>query len=140
MDIEKMRKWLAITNEYKKTDFWTRVLEEKYPDEMERENKYQPKFDIYQNEYYNFIVMEIPGVHHEELSLHLISNIQLKVSGKIHPIFTLEKEIKRERIYGEFERVIDLPEATHANLMHIQVNHGLLQISYPRNVEPIHFS
>ena len=36
MDIEKMRKWLAITNEYKKTDFWTRVLEEKYPDEMEK--------------------------------------------------------------------------------------------------------
>ena len=34
MDIEKMRKWLAITNEYKKTDFWTRVLEEKYPNEM----------------------------------------------------------------------------------------------------------
>ncbi len=33
MDIEKMKKWLEITNEYKKTDFWTRVLEEKYPDE-----------------------------------------------------------------------------------------------------------
>jgi HSP20 family protein len=140
MDIEKMRKWLDITNEYKKTDFWTRVLEEKYPNAIVEENKYHPKCDIYQNEYYNFIVMEIPGVHHEELSLHLISNIQLKVSGKIHPLFSLENEIKRERLYGEFERVINLPEATHSHLLHIQVNHGLLQISYPRNVEPIHFS
>ena len=33
MDIEKMRKWLEITNEYKKSDFWTSVLEQKYPDQ-----------------------------------------------------------------------------------------------------------
>ena len=88
MDIEKMRKWLEITNEYKKTDFWTRVLEEKYPDEILKENQYQPKYDIYQNEYYNFIIFEIPGVNRENLSLHLISNTQLKVSGIIDPIIT----------------------------------------------------
>ena len=55
-------------------------------------------------------------------------------------LLPLEKEIKRERVYGEFERIIDLPEATHAQLMHIQMNDGLLQISYPRNVEPINFT
>jgi HSP20 family protein len=137
MDIEKMRKWLKITNEHKKTDFWTRVLEEKYPDEMLKESHYHPKYDVYQNEYYNFIIFEVPGVNRENLSLHLISNIQLKVSGTIDPILPLEKEIKRERVYGQFERIINLPEATHPQLMHIQINDGLLQISYPRNVESI---
>jgi HSP20 family protein len=148
MDIEKMRKWLEITNHYKKTDFWTRVLEEKYPDviqkesqsEIQRESQYWPKYDIYQNEYYNFIIIEIPGVNRENLSLFLISNSQFKVKGKIHPILPYDKEIQRERKYGEFERIINLPEATHAHLMHIQINDGLLQISYPRNVEPINFT
>lgn len=140
MDIEKMRKWLSITNEYKKTDFWTRVLEEKYPEDMFKESHYQPKYDIYQNEYYNFIIFEIPGVNRENLSLHLISNTQLKISGVINPILLFEKEIKRERVYGEFERIINLPEATQAQHMHIQINDGLLQISYPRNVEAIDFT
>ncbi|KAA9023997.1 Hsp20/alpha crystallin family protein [Niallia endozanthoxylica] len=140
MDIEKMRRWIEITNQYKKTDFWTRVLEEKYPDEMVKENMYCPKYDLYQNEYYNFIIVEIPGVNREDLSLHLISNTQLKVSGIIHPILSLEKEMRRERVYGEFERIIDLPEATHVQHLYIQVNNGLLQISYPRMVERIHFT
>jgi HSP20 family protein len=138
MDIEKMRKWLEITNAYKKTDFWTRVLEERYQDENIKENKYQPKCDIYQNEYYNFIVFEIPGVHRENLSLQLITSTQLKVYGKIHPILSLEKEVKRERVYGEFERVIDLPEPTQPQLMHIGIDNGLLLVSYPRQtIEPI---
>lgn len=139
MDIEKIRKWLEITNEYKKTDFWTRVLEQKYPDMFPIENKHQPRLDIYQNEYYNFIIVELPGVNREELSLNLISNTQLKISGKILPLLALENEIKREMVYGDFERVIDLPEATHAQFIHTQMNNGLLQISYPRHVEPINF-
>lgn len=140
MDIEKMRKWLAITNEYKKTDFWTRVLEEKYPEEMKREKGYNPKCDIYQNDYYNYVIIETPGVNREDLSLHLISNTQLKISGKIRPIFPNEKELRKERVEGEFERIIDLPEATHSQNLYIQVNNGLLQIAYPRAVEPIHFT
>lgn len=140
MDIEKIRKWLQITNEYKKSDFWTRVLEERYPDEMRKEIHFWPKYDFYQNEHYNFIIIEIPGVHRENLTLFLISNTQLKVNGRIHPVLPNEKELKRERIHGEFERIIDLPEATYPHLMHIQLNDGLLQISYPRNIERINIS
>ncbi len=71
---------------------------------------------MYQNEYYTFIIFEIPGVNRENLSLHLISYTQLKVSGIIHPILTLEKEIKRERIFGEFERIINFQNQHSAAL------------------------
>lgn len=139
MDLDKMRKWLEITNEYKKTDFWSRVLEEKNPNEILKGNIDELKYDIYQNEYCNFIIVEVPGVNRENLALHLISNTQLKVSGVILPILSLEKEIKRGRIYGEFEQIIDLPEPAQTQFMTIQLNDGLLQISYPRNVERIYF-
>ena len=139
MDIEKMRKWLEITNEYKKSDFWTSVLKEKHTDELSKEVRLKPIFDIYQNEHHNFIIIEIPGVHQADLSLNLISNTHLRISGKIKPVIPLEMEIKRERVYGEFERVIELPEATQAHLLYIQIYNGLLHISYPRKVEPIRF-
>ncbi|MBB6446779.1 Hsp20/alpha crystallin family protein [Bacillus benzoevorans] len=137
MDIEKMRKWLEITNEYKKTDFWSSVLKEKHPDEFLREEKGYPKVDIYQDEQNNFVIIEIPGMEREHILLHLISNTRLKISGKMNPIFPQEMEIQRERTCGEFERVIELPEAARAQELRLQNYNGLLYISYPRNVERI---
>jgi HSP20 family protein len=87
----------------------------------------------------NFIIFEIPGVDQKDLSLNLISNTHLRISGKVNPVLPLEMEIKKERVYGEFERVIELPEATQAHLMHIQINNWLLHISYPRKVESVSF-
>ncbi|MEH7154823.1 Hsp20/alpha crystallin family protein [Neobacillus drentensis] len=132
MDIEKMRKWLEITNDYRESNFWSNVLKQKHPDEFFKEETCKPKFDIYQNETYNFIIIEIPGVNQEDLSINLISNTHLKINGNIKPILPLEMEMRRERVYGEFERVIELPEATQAHLMNIQIYNGLLHISYPR--------
>ncbi|MFB5195744.1 spore coat protein [Bacillus sp. AFS073361] len=133
MDIEKMRRWLEITNEYRESNFWSSVLKQKQPDEFFREVSLNPKFDLYQNDYYNFIIFEIPGVNPEDVSLSLISNNHLKINGRIKPVLPLEMEMKREREYGDFERVIDLPEPTQAHLIHSQINNGLLHLSYPRN-------
>lgn len=86
MDIEKMRKWLEITNEYKKSDFWSSVLKEKHPDDFLKIEKDHPKVDIYQDAQNNYVIIEIPGMNQGNLFLHLISNTQLKISGKINPI------------------------------------------------------
>lgn len=137
MDIEKMRKWLEITNEYRQSDFWSSVLKHKTPNEFFRDKEYQPKpikpiYDLFQNEYYNFVIIEIPGVNERDVTLQLISKSQLLVKGTTSPIFPLETELKRERTYGFFERVIDLPEKTDERLMNIKFFNGLLLISYPR--------
>ena len=137
MDIEKMRKWLEITNEYKKSDFWSSVLKEKHPDDFLKIEKDHPKVDIYQDAQNNYVIIEIPGMNQGNLFLHLISNTQLKISGKINPILPQEMEIKKERTYGEFERIIELPEPTNATNLRLQNHNGLLYISYPRNVEHV---
>ena len=137
MDIEKMRKWLEITNESRQSDFWSSVLKHKTADEFLRDKDYQTKpiYDLYQNEYYNFVIIEIPGVNERDVTLQLISKSQLLVKGTTSSIFPLETELKRERIYGFFERVIDLPEKTDERLMNIKFFNGLLLISYPRWME-----
>ncbi|KFF57838.1 spore coat protein [Bacillus subtilis] len=137
MDLEKMRKWLEITNEYKQNDFWTNVLKYKAPEQFFNTNTYTLVYDFYQDEEYNFIIVEMPGVYEEELTIRLLSKTQLLIKGTLTPVFPDEMVVLRERYYGEIERTIQLPEATESHLLQIQLLNGLLHISYPRQVQTI---
>ncbi|MGY0700205.1 spore coat protein CotP [Bacillus subtilis] len=140
MDLDKMRKWLEITNEYKQNDFWTNVLKYKAPEQFFNTNTYTLVYDFYQDEEDNFIIVEMPGVYEEELTIRLLSKTQLLIKGTITPVFPAEMEVLRERYYGEIERIIQLPEATESHLLQIQLLNGLLHISYPRQIETIAFN
>lgn len=139
MDFEKIRKWLEITNEYKQSDFWTNVLKYKAPEHFFDSEASTFVYDFYQDEEYNFIIVEMPGVYEEELTIRLLSKTQLLIKGTITPVFPAEMVVLRERYYGEIERTIQLPEATESHLLQIQLLNGLLHISYPRQVETIPF-
>ncbi len=69
MDFEKIRKWLEITNEYKQSDFWTNVLKYKAPEHFFDSEASTFVYDFYQDEEYNFIIVEMPGVYEEELTI-----------------------------------------------------------------------
>lgn len=140
MDLEKMRKWLEITNEYKQNDFWTNVLKYKAPEQFFNTNTYTLVYDFYQDEEDNFIIVEMPGVYEEELTIRLLSKTQPLIKGTITPVFPAEMEVSCERYYGEIERIIQLPEATESHLLQIQLLNGLLHISYPRQVGTIAFN
>ncbi|ADV95470.1 MULTISPECIES: spore coat protein CotP [Bacillus] len=140
MDFEKIRKWLEITNEYKQSDFWTNVLKYKAPEHFFDSEASTFVYDFYQDEEYNFIIVEMPGVYEEELTIRLLSKTQLLIKGTITPVFPAEMEVLRERYYGEIERIIQLPEAAETHLLQIQLLNGLLHISYPRQVETIAFN
>ncbi|RIW35085.1 Hsp20/alpha crystallin family protein [Bacillus salacetis] len=139
MDIEKIRKWMEITNEYRSSDFWTKVLQEKRPEDFFSEQKKQQNIDIHQNDEYYYITMEIPGINKEDLAIHLLSGTRLQVKGVIRHVFPVEMEVRSERMYGEFEQIIDLPGYANAETIHIQVHNGLLFITYPRQIEKIQF-
>ncbi|MDO8223886.1 spore coat protein CotP [Bacillus cabrialesii] len=140
MNIEKMRKWLEITNEYKQSDFWTNVLKYKAPEQFFDSKAYTLVYDFYQDEEYNFIIVEMPGVYEEELTIRLLSKTKLLIKGTSTPVFPAEMEVQRERYYGEIERTIQLPEAAESHLLQFQMLNGLLHISYPRQAEHIAFT
>ncbi|MER0468916.1 spore coat protein CotP [Bacillus cabrialesii subsp. cabrialesii] len=140
MNIEKMRKWLEITNEYKQSDFWTNVLKYKAPEQFFDSKAYMLVYDFYQDEEYNFIIVEMPGVYEEELTIRLLTKTQLLIKGTITPVFPAEMEVQRERYYGAIERTIQLPEAAESHLLQFQMLNGLLHISYPRQVENIAYT
>ncbi|GED04387.1 Hsp20/alpha crystallin family protein [Bacillus atrophaeus] len=139
MDIEKIRKWLEITNEYKQSDFWSNVLKQKAPEHFFESETRMFVYDLFQDEESNYIIVEMPGVFQEELSIRLVSKTQLLIKGIVTPVFPAEMEVLRERFYGEFERVIKLPESTESHLLQLQLSNGLLHISYPRQIETVAF-
>lgn len=140
MDIEKIRKWLEITNQYRESDFWSSVLKQKTPDDfLKKGDSCRPIYDLYQNEYFNFMIIETPGVAKEEILLQLVTNTKLLIKYSIKPFFLAETEVKKERVYGEFERIIELEEATESHLLSVKHVNGLLLISYPRKTADFAF-
>ncbi|MCO4850050.1 Hsp20/alpha crystallin family protein [Bacillus vallismortis] len=140
MDIEKIRKWLEITNEYKQSDFWSNVLKQKAPEHFFESKTHMLVYDLYQDEEYNYIIVEIPGVFQEELSIRLVSKTKLLIKGNVTPVFPAQMEVLCKRYYGEFEQVIKLPEAAEPHLLQLQLSNGLLHVSYPRQIEKVVFN
>lgn len=133
LDIEKVKKWLDLTNQYRMQDDWVKVFSH-YPPKhfFEHNNNPFPKIDIYQDELTNIIIVEIPGVRQEDIQLFLKTNRELMIKGKINFLFPNWIQIKKERYLGEFERIIRLPEPTETHLIKTVYQAGLLQVTYPR--------
>jgi HSP20 family protein len=137
MDIENIRKWMEITNEYKQSDFWGSVLNQQPPKDFFTRSLHVPKYDIYQNQTTVCILVELPGIQVNNQLLNLISKSRISIKSTVVPPISNELAIKQERYYGEIGFEIDLPEPTEAHLLTVQYQDGLLYISYPRQIENI---
>ncbi|CAG9621750.1 Hsp20/alpha crystallin family protein [Sutcliffiella rhizosphaerae] len=132
MNMEKMKKWMELTSQYQNNDFWNKIFTNHSPNQFFNLNDDFPLHDVYQNESHIGVIIELPGIHpdHVQLSLHTPSHLLIKGDSK--PLFPSEKEIKKERFYGEFERILLLPEPADANELDVKFHQGLLTIFYPR--------
>src|SRR5574342_153848 len=106
MDIDKVRKWLELTNQYQKNEFWRNLFSHSVPEKMLRADEAFPLYDIYQNQSSICIVIEISGMNKNDLSISLRQKSTLVVKGKTVPLFPDEMRIKKKRCEGDFERLV----------------------------------
>ena len=134
MDIEKIKRWLQITRENQQNDFWTKIFALQTPEQFfdSRQANMLPKYDIYQNETHICLIIELPGIANKDVTISLNSDSYLLVKGNYPLLFPSEMELKKERYYGTFERLIPLPEPTELHLLHINQYNGLFQVTYPK--------
>ncbi|WP_079506965.1 Hsp20/alpha crystallin family protein [Mesobacillus jeotgali] len=132
MDMEKVKMWLELTNKYPKDDFWRGLFNHGIPERVVHASDDFPLYDIYKNESAICLVIEVPGLSRSDLSVALRQEDTLVVKGKVRSLFPPDMEVKRERFYGEFERLIPLPEPTEARFIQSSFQDGILQITYPR--------
>ncbi|RAK18185.1 HSP20 family protein [Anoxybacillus vitaminiphilus] len=145
MDFEKLKQWMEIAQKYHSGYFWNNVFDQdsstKFMQEMdeERETEKQecktvphfPRTDIYLTDSQVIILIELPGFRKDDIQLFVSGNqLVVKGNGKspIIPVFT----IQNERIYGEFQRTIELPEPTEGKNITARFDNGLLILSYMR--------
>lgn len=144
MDFEKIKQWMEVTQKYQNGKFWEMVFEEHPPEEVLKDTDEQqerqttsppslkyPQTDIYMTETDVILLLEIPGARKEEIYLS-VSGMKLFVKGVIRPPMIQGVTILNERLYGEFQREIELPEPTESKDIIATFENGLLIITYPR--------
>ena len=145
MDFDKLKQWMEVTQKYQNGKFWDMVFEQGTQEETidgfenSQESKKStratlkkfPVTDIFLTETAVIILLEIPGALKEDVFLSVSGN-KLTVRGVIQSPILNGQSLLNERRYGEFQRVIELPESTDSQHIQARFDNGLLAITYGR--------
>ena len=95
----------------------------------------RPPVDILNYSDSMIVIMHIPGIKPENLSIECNYNI-IKVSGDREELFCANA-MKREIKNGHIERFITLPiKIPNKNSVKIEVKYGVLKITIDKSIEP----
>lgn len=145
MDFEKMKQWMEVTQKYQNNKFWDMIFEQSPPEEMMDDFEKQqgrkksshtssinfPRTDIFLTDTAVIVLLEIPGALKEDVFLSVSGN-KLTVRGVIKSPILQGELVQSERKYGEFQRMLELPEPTDSKHIQARFDNGLLIITYGR--------
>ena len=99
--------------------------------QLSTSSKNFPATDIVLTETAVILLLEIPGALKEDVFLSVSGN-KLTVRGIIKSPILNGELVQTERKYGEFQRMIELPEPTDSQHIQARFDNGLLIITYGR--------
>ena len=92
-----------------------------------------PPLNIWEDEEHLFVEAELPGMALDDLEIFVNGGNLLSLKGERKP--PLEGEgiwHRRERGYGKFSRVIELPNHVDAEKVQASFKHGVLTVTLPK--------
>lgn len=98
-----------------------------------RAGRVYPAVNLYELDDEYLITAEIPGVSAEDLDLSIASGV-LTMRGKrsTEPTIPEEQYRRRERIHGEWERALALPDRVDEDGLTAELKEGLLKVHLPK--------
>ncbi|MGI6603714.1 MAG: Hsp20/alpha crystallin family protein [Firmicutes bacterium] len=134
MDLEKLLRWRELAQKFQSGGFWPGVFDtpegrdfwSTFAQSAEAEQGF-PRADVYASESEITVLVELPGLTREDIEI-LVLGSQIKVKGNVREPLSNGKAISRERIYGPFERVVQLPEQVREEGARARFVNGLLEI------------
>jgi len=108
-----------------------RLLERRSIDpSLSRISTWQPRTDISETEKEYKISVEIPGAKKDDLTVELVGNNQLQISGKVEQEKKEKDEVhyRYERVFGSFQRSFTLPEDANPETIKGDYNNGVLKV------------
>ena len=94
-----------------------------------------PALDLWHDADHFYVEAELPGMELADLEIFVSGENQLSLKGS-RKVPDIEQGTwhRRERGYGDFTRVISLPQPVDAEKVHASMKHGVLTVTLPKAV------
>jgi HSP20 family protein len=95
-----------------------------------------PPLNLWEDEDSLFVEAELPGMNLEDLEIFVTGGNQLTISGeRKEPVSNGTSWHRRERGYGKFTRLVELPVTVDDNGVEAHFKLGVLTIKLPKHEE-----
>jgi HSP20 family protein len=117
---------------------WERLFERFFDDSFFNDG-FSPEWgagvpvSLWQDEDHVYIEAELPGLTDQDVDV-TVHNGMLFIRGERKPEEG-RQYLYNGRTWGQFERVIRLPEAVDADNVQAELTHGILQVALPKSPE-----
>lgn len=97
---------------------------------IEKAGKFIPRVDISEEGTMYIVHVELAGIKKEDVSISINEDRVLSIKGKKEKYSNLDKarNLKNERIFGEFTRSFILPEQADINKVFASFENGILEL------------
>ena len=104
-----------------------------YSNRSNRNAPTYPALDLWQDESNLYLEAELPGMELDDLEIYVSGENQLGLKGSRKvPAVDNAAWHRRERSYGEFARVISLPQAVDSAKVEAEMKNGVLTVTLPK--------
>lgn len=95
---------------------------------------FQPKCDVHESKEHFLMSFDMPGVKKEDIKIEVLGN-ELTISGeRQREVKNVESDatLRRERVYGRFERSFTLPTTIASDKIEAHYENGVLNVALPK--------
>ncbi|MBO0958323.1 Hsp20/alpha crystallin family protein [Neobacillus sp. MM2021_6] len=140
MEIDKLKKWLDVAQQFKSDQFWNQIFDEKInsttsgnqfsQNPLNTVRELFPKCDLYESDQELVVEAEIPGLTKEDLHITIQQQL-LTIAGEFKSLNQNQKYYLKERVNRQFKKELTLPYPILMNKVKSEIRHGVLYIVMP---------
>lgn len=142
MELDKLKQWLDLAQQYQSQNFWNQIFSEKssssnpqtHMNPFTFSQEYSPKCDLFEAEGVLVAEIEIPGLKYADIRISLQEQT-LIISGEFRTLQEKGSYFLKERANRKFKKEITLPFPILLTKSKSELTDGILTITMPYNQE-----
>lgn len=143
MEIDKLKQWLDVAQQYQSHNFWNQIFSENGSGFSEPKTmaapfsvpqEYAPKCDLFESDGFLIAEIELPGLKEQDIQLSLREQILL-ITGEFKTLQPKGKYFLKERANRKFKKELTLPLPIVPSRSTYHITDGVLVITMPYDNE-----
>ncbi len=143
MEIDKLKQWLDLAQQYQAQGFWNQIFTEKTVQKNEMDpmvnpfslpQEYAPKCDLFESDGVLIAEIEVPGLKRQDVQV-VVHEQSLVITGELKALQATGKYYLKERVNRKFKKEVTLPFPILPDQCTNEVTDGVLVITMPIKAE-----